>query len=273
MNVAVVNTGPGVTCPTATESRSCASVSQPSRCTSSDRKNARSTYPLPYKTEPHAAGTRTGAVQRGVSVRPGRRGPRREISRPAAHVHALLMARLDGQALAALRARAQGSAPEIPASRGRGPGVPVRTADSLPTQRMRGLGPRGTSAAASNVRPTGSRRSKGVVSRHLVDADLTCAALTFLAAPADRLPAEGRVGRAATAEHHIAKPSRNSFRPGQTGKTFSSGEPDSAEATPSNSGVRSIGGTPVPGEPASTARASSARPCARTVHARPIPHA
>ena len=40
MKVAVVKTGPGVTCPTATASISCASVSQWSRCTRSARKKA-----------------------------------------------------------------------------------------------------------------------------------------------------------------------------------------------------------------------------------------
>src|SRR6266850_7221731 len=47
MKVAVVNTGPGVTCPTATASSSCRSVSQPSRSTKSARRNASNTYPLP----------------------------------------------------------------------------------------------------------------------------------------------------------------------------------------------------------------------------------
>jgi hypothetical protein len=43
MKVAVVKTGPGVTWPTATASSSCASVSHPSRCTRSARRNASST--------------------------------------------------------------------------------------------------------------------------------------------------------------------------------------------------------------------------------------
>ena len=42
MKVAVVNTGPGVTCPTAIASSSCRSVSQPRRSTKSARRNASS---------------------------------------------------------------------------------------------------------------------------------------------------------------------------------------------------------------------------------------
>lgn len=52
MNVAVVSTGPGATCPTATASRSWAWVSHPKRSTRSAFKKASSTYPLPYNTEP-----------------------------------------------------------------------------------------------------------------------------------------------------------------------------------------------------------------------------
>src|SRR6266850_445292 len=52
MNVAVVNSGPGVICPTATASRSWASVSHPSRSTRSARRNASRTEPLPNSTEP-----------------------------------------------------------------------------------------------------------------------------------------------------------------------------------------------------------------------------
>src|SRR5262249_19608105 len=43
-NVAVVNTGPGVICPTATASISCPSLNQPYRTTRADRRNASSTY-------------------------------------------------------------------------------------------------------------------------------------------------------------------------------------------------------------------------------------
>jgi hypothetical protein len=43
MNVAVVKTGPGVTCPTAMASMSCASVIQPRRSTRSARRKASST--------------------------------------------------------------------------------------------------------------------------------------------------------------------------------------------------------------------------------------
>src|SRR5213593_590575 len=57
MNVAVVKTGPGVTCPTATASSSCRSVSQWNRCTRSARRSARSTYPLPNSTLPTLANT------------------------------------------------------------------------------------------------------------------------------------------------------------------------------------------------------------------------
>lgn len=42
-NVAVVNTGPGVNCPTATASRSCSVVKLPNLSTNSDSKNAKST--------------------------------------------------------------------------------------------------------------------------------------------------------------------------------------------------------------------------------------
>ena len=52
MNVAVVNTGPGVICPAATASRSWASLSQPRASTRSARKKATSTYPLPNSTLP-----------------------------------------------------------------------------------------------------------------------------------------------------------------------------------------------------------------------------
>ena len=52
MKVAVVKTGPGVTCPTATASRSCLSVNQCQRSTKSARRNANKTYPLPKSTAP-----------------------------------------------------------------------------------------------------------------------------------------------------------------------------------------------------------------------------
>src|SRR5580704_347665 len=52
MKVAVVNTGPGVSCPTATASINCESVSQPRCTTRSARRNASKTYPLPNTTAP-----------------------------------------------------------------------------------------------------------------------------------------------------------------------------------------------------------------------------
>src|SRR5262249_5082409 len=52
MNVAVVKTGPGVICPTATASSNCFSVSKGSRRTKSERRKASSTYPLPNNTDP-----------------------------------------------------------------------------------------------------------------------------------------------------------------------------------------------------------------------------
>src|SRR5208282_2477036 len=51
-NVAVVNTGPGVNCPTATASINCFSVSQCRRSTNSVCRNASKTYPLPNTTDP-----------------------------------------------------------------------------------------------------------------------------------------------------------------------------------------------------------------------------
>src|SRR6516162_11859124 len=52
MKVAVVNTGPGVNCPTATASISCFSLSQCRWAMNSVWRKARSTYPLPNTTEP-----------------------------------------------------------------------------------------------------------------------------------------------------------------------------------------------------------------------------
>src|SRR5208337_219198 len=52
INVPVVNTGPGVNCPTATASINCFSVSQCRRSTNSARRNASKTYPLPNTTDP-----------------------------------------------------------------------------------------------------------------------------------------------------------------------------------------------------------------------------
>src|SRR5208282_1701653 len=52
MNVAVVNSGPGVNCPTATASINCFSVSQWKRSTNSVCRNASKTYPLPNTTDP-----------------------------------------------------------------------------------------------------------------------------------------------------------------------------------------------------------------------------
>ena len=52
MNVAVVKTGPGVTCPMATASSSWRSVNQCRRSTRSARRKASSTYPLPNNTAP-----------------------------------------------------------------------------------------------------------------------------------------------------------------------------------------------------------------------------
>src|SRR5580704_15694184 len=52
MKVAVVKTGPGVNCPTATASISCCSVSQWRWLMNSALRNASSTYPLPKTTDP-----------------------------------------------------------------------------------------------------------------------------------------------------------------------------------------------------------------------------
>ena len=52
MKVAVVKTGPGVTCPTATAFRSWDSFNHWYFSTKSVRRKARSTCPLPNKTEP-----------------------------------------------------------------------------------------------------------------------------------------------------------------------------------------------------------------------------
>src|SRR5271157_321779 len=52
IKVAVVNTGPGVNCPTATASINCFSVSKCSRSTNSVWRNASKTYPLPNTTDP-----------------------------------------------------------------------------------------------------------------------------------------------------------------------------------------------------------------------------
>src|SRR5208337_1738302 len=52
INVAVVNSGPGVNWPTATASINCFSVSQCRRSTNSVCRNASRTYPLPNTTEP-----------------------------------------------------------------------------------------------------------------------------------------------------------------------------------------------------------------------------
>src|ERR1019366_8065032 len=52
INVAVVNSGPGVNWPTATASINCFSVSQCRRSTNSVCRNASKTYPLPNTTDP-----------------------------------------------------------------------------------------------------------------------------------------------------------------------------------------------------------------------------
>src|SRR6185437_2471869 len=78
MNVAVVNTGPGVTWPTATESSNCCSLSQCSRTTKSARRKASNTYPLPKSTDPILRNVRNSRQNvNGFAAAP-KSGPRRK---------------------------------------------------------------------------------------------------------------------------------------------------------------------------------------------------
>jgi hypothetical protein len=103
MKAAVLNTGPGLTCPTATASSNCACVSQCRRATRSAWRKASCTYPLPKMTAPNfrktknnpskvtgttpadaAATGKTGLIPAGVDSGPAQKLPSFTASRAVA---------------------------------------------------------------------------------------------------------------------------------------------------------------------------------------------